>query len=86
VSIRHNGDVFAAFIIGGIIGAGFGMLCAPASGQEIRKKMSGFEDDLMSGAEDMIAKGKEKILHQKDNIEGAAHAAGKEIKDGGKTR
>lgn len=85
MSIRQNGDVFLAFIIGGILGAGYGILCAPASGKEIRKKISGFEDDLRSGAGDMIAKGKEKILHHKNHIEEAVHAAGKEIKDGGKT-
>jgi len=81
--IRQTGEVALAFIIGGIIGAGFGILFAPASGKEIRKKMRGYEDSLISEAEDVIAKGKEKLLQQKNRVEEAVHAAGKEIKNAG---
>jgi len=35
-----------------------GVLYAPASGKETRKKITGMENDL----EDMVSKGKEKIL------------------------
>ena len=80
MSTRSAGDVLLTLIIGGIAGVVLGVLYAPASGKETRKKITGMENDL----EDMVSKGKEKILQHKHHIEETVHAAGKEIRNAGR--
>ena len=43
MATSHTGEVFTAFVIGGILGLGLGVLYAPASGKETRKKILGAE-------------------------------------------
>jgi len=84
MSIRRTGNIFLAFIIGGAVGAGLGILFAPVSGKETRKKIAGIEDDLVSKAEGLLSDGKAKLLEQKHHIEETVRVAGKEIKNAGK--
>jgi len=84
MSMQHHGHVCLAFIIGGIVGAGLAILYAPATGKETRKKLKGFEDDLVSKAEDLVSKGGEILSQQRGHIYEVVHAAGKEIKNAGK--
>jgi len=77
---RNSGDVFLAFLIGGLIGAAVGILYAPNSGkntrQKIRKKgedlsekFENISDEVKNTAKQVVADGKEKIVSSKERLE-----------------
>jgi len=41
----NNKDHFSGFVFGALIGAGLGMLFAPTTGKELRKKIQDFVND-----------------------------------------
>jgi gas vesicle protein len=61
MSDRKNGARLAAFLLGGAIFAGLGLLMAPQSGKETRKKVKRFFDDVCGKAEELMDDGREKI-------------------------
>ena len=58
---KNSGEVILAFLLGGIIGACLGILFAPASGKETRKKINVVLKDLGEKAEELFEEGKEKV-------------------------
>jgi len=50
--------VFAAFVIGGLIGAAIGLLLAPESGEEMRGQVGGFVDERVRDFGDAVSEGK----------------------------
>jgi gas vesicle protein len=60
---NSSGDVILALVLGGIIGATAGILFAPASGKETRKKLKNMSDDLEEKAEGFVGEAKEKVAH-----------------------
>ena len=88
MSDRNSGEVMLAFVLGGIIGAAVGILYAPRSGKDTRKKLKDISEDLSekigdvgeevkSKSKQIIAEGKEKIISSKDRIEEAIEAGRK---------
>ncbi len=82
------GAVILSFFIGGLVGAGVGLLVAPKTGEETRKmikdfaedtkgKMEGYVHDAKGKANTYVEKGKEFIEKEK-NIINKAVEAGKE--------
>ena len=75
MSDRSSGEVMLAFLLGGIVGACVGVLFAPSSGKETRKKLKDMAEDIGEKAEGMIGEGKDKmeeivkILLEKETIE-----------------
>ena len=61
MSDRKNGIGLKAFLIGGAIFAGLGLIFAPQSGKETRKKIKKFADEFWGKAEDFIEESKDKI-------------------------
>ncbi len=69
---RDEGKILAAFLIGGILGAGFALLFAPQSGEKTRRDISRFTrkvgneakdkaEDIVDSIEDFVAKIGDKI-------------------------
>ncbi|MDI6641918.1 MAG: YtxH domain-containing protein [Elusimicrobiota bacterium] len=58
---KNSGETILAFLLGGIIGACLGILFAPNSGKETRRKLKVLLEDLGEKAEDWIEEGKEKV-------------------------
>ena len=54
------GDVLLAFVLGGVVGAAVGILFAPASGKETRKKIKEMSADLEEKAGEIAGEVKEK--------------------------
>jgi gas vesicle protein len=86
---NNSGEVLLSFVLGALIGAAVGVLFAPGSGKETRKKLKDLGEDLgekmehlgeevKEKAEHIIEEGKEKILSHKERVE-AAFQAGKRV-------
>ena len=78
-------DVVGCFLLGAGVGVVIGMLVAPKSGQETREILKGKADEgkeyikrrgseLRDSANDLIDRGKEAIVRQKDNLSEAVEA------------
>ena len=85
---ERNGDVVLAFLLGGIIGAAVGILYAPRSGKDTRKRLQDIGSDLTDKIEDFAGNVKEKAEHlaeetkekmvsQKERLESAFEAGKK---------
>jgi len=72
---HSTGSLFLAFILGGIIGAGIALLTAPRSGEETRKKIKEFSDELFEKARQTLESGKEFVTDKKSAIKSALEAA-----------
>ncbi len=60
---NSTGEVILAFVLGGIVGAAAGLLFAPASGKETRKRIKDMSEDLTEKAEGFVGEVKEKAVH-----------------------
>lgn len=69
MSEKNNGDTILALLLGGAIGACLGLLFAPKSGKETRKKVKILFDDIGEKTGELIEEGKEKIEEVKEKIE-----------------
>ena len=61
MSERKSSETILAFFIGGAIGACLGLLFAPQSGKETRKKVKIFAESIGEKTGELIEEGKEKI-------------------------
>jgi gas vesicle protein len=61
MSDRRNGIGLKAFLLGGVIFAGLGLIFAPQSGKETRKKIRKFVDEFWGKTEEFIEESKDKI-------------------------
>ena len=53
-----SGSMLVSFLLGGVVGAGLALLLAPQSGDETRKKIGDFADDVKDRAMDYVEKNK----------------------------
>jgi len=91
-----SGSMLVSFLLGGIVGAGLALLLAPQSGEETRKKIRNFADDVKDRTTDYVEKTKDKIssyvddgkglYEQKKSIVKSAIEAGKEAYEKEKER
>ncbi len=85
-----------SFLLGGIVGAGLALLLAPQSGEETRKKIRDFADDVKDRTTDYVDKTREKVAsyiddgkglyEQKKSVVKSAIEAGKEAYEREKER
>ena len=61
MSDRNSGETILAFLLGGFIGAAFGLLFAPKPGRETRQKLKLLIDELGEKAEDLFEDGRDKV-------------------------
>ena len=85
---KNVGGVILAFLAGGVVGAVVGLLLAPSSGAETRRKIKATSLDakdkalekvetVKSEAAELVERGKEKVAGVKSQIQSAVEA-GKE--------
>ncbi|MBI5345206.1 MAG: YtxH domain-containing protein [Deltaproteobacteria bacterium] len=63
----NKGFTFAAFVLGGAVGAGLAFLYAPRSGAETRTK-------IKEGAKDVTEKAKKLVDERREDLKGAYEA------------
>lgn len=90
------GSVLMSFLLGGIVGAGLALLLAPQSGEETRKKIREFADDVKDKTTGLVDQAKHKVTDiveegkglydEKKSILKAAVDAGKEAYEKEKER
>jgi len=79
------GDVFLSFLLGGMIGAVLGLLFAPCSGEELRRRLKKLSEEFKEDSEDIIREikertdeymeeNREKLFQKKKQIEAALEA------------
>ena len=85
---KNVGGVLLAFLAGGVVGAAVGLLLAPSSGAETRRKIKATSldtrdkalekvDAVKSEATHLVERGKEKVAEVKTQVQSAVKA-GKE--------
>jgi gas vesicle protein len=72
----NSGETVLAFLLGGVVGAAIGILLAPSSGEETRRKIGDWLDESRKKAGDFVEE-KREILHAKKEQVSAAWEAGK---------
>jgi len=77
-----SGSILVSFLLGGIVGAGLALLFAPQAGDETRKKISDFADDLKDRTTDYVEKTKEKITSYVDEGKGLYEQKKSMVKSG----
>lgn len=91
-----SGSVLMSFLLGGMVGAGLALLLAPQSGEETRKKIKEFADEVKDKTTglvdqtkhkvtDLVDEGKE-MIEEKKSIFKAAVDAGKDAYEKEKER
>ena len=75
--VQKGTNAWPLFLIGAAVGAALGVLIAPESGKESRRK-------LAEWIKERRAKGKEQFLTKKEQVEAALEAGMKAYKDGEK--
>jgi len=81
---NHEGSTVTtalAFLAGAAIGVGIGMLFAPASGTETRRKIKDMANKAQEKAQDLASRAQEKAQDLGNRFSAAAH----DIVDGGET-
>jgi len=93
MSEKNSSGIALAFILGGLIGVALGVLYAPGSGKETRKKIKNITGDLIDNAGDFVEDVKEKTINavedakeklnsKKERLEFAFEAGKKAYKEG----
>jgi gas vesicle protein len=84
---RDERKILAAFLIGGILGAGFALLFAPQSGEKTRKNISKFakkvKNEAKEKAEDIGESIEELVANISDRVSDAV-SKGKELEEDAK--
>ena len=65
-----SGAVLMSFLLGGIVGAGLALLLAPQSGEETRKKIREFADDVKDKTAGLVDEAKHKVTDIVDDGKG----------------
>ncbi len=69
MATENNGSSFiAGLLLGGIIGAGLGLLFAPQPGEKTREQLRGKVDELMSLGRSAWEEGKEAASQKRDEL------------------
>jgi gas vesicle protein len=86
--MSDNGKIIGALLLGAAAGAALGLLFAPSSGEELRKKIKDNSGDLMDELSDKINEGKEMLAGLKDkavskaeDLKGRAESELNNVKD-----
>lgn len=84
-----SNEIFLAFLVGGLIGAGLALLYAPAKGSDTRKKIGEMAQDMKKKSEKWTSEMKQKVegfVDEERAILKAAYNAGREAMDREKAR
>jgi gas vesicle protein len=65
---ENNRDVITAFLLGGSIGVIVGLLFAPRSGRDTRRRLERWMEDIEERSEDILAKGRDILENGRDLV------------------
>ena len=68
MSDNRSGDVFTAFVLGGLVGVILGILFAPAAGRVTRERLSDWLDEKKEDAKEALKKLEEEIKKKKEEL------------------
>lgn len=68
MSEHKNGDILAAFLIGGVVGAILGILFAPASGRVTRERIGDWLEEKKEHTKEALEKLEEEIKKRKEQL------------------
>ncbi|MGV9010959.1 MAG: YtxH domain-containing protein [Flavobacteriales bacterium] len=74
-------NTLTALVAGMAVGAAAGLVLAPASGDETRKKLLKRGDKLYAQLSDLIGKGKDAVDDAEKSAKSAANKAGRAVND-----
>ena len=66
---QESGGEFVAFLLGGILGAAAGLLLAPRTGKETRRRLKSWTDDMEEKGQALIDEGKDLLDQGKQIIQ-----------------
>jgi gas vesicle protein len=78
---RRGGNVFGAFLFGGLVGAILGLLFAPRSGRETREILVERGQEYLDEAKDTYGDGREKLVEVYSTAKGVVGEKAVEYKD-----
>jgi len=81
MSEKNSSGTVLAFILGGLIGAALGVLYAPGSGKETRKKIKNLTGDLIDNAGDFVEDVKEKTINVVENAKEKVNSTFEDAKE-----
>lgn len=61
-----GGDIFLAFIMGGIVGAGIMMLLAPEAGEDMRKRIKNYSNDTKNKLTEYASQTRDTVVSKVD--------------------
>jgi len=81
MSEKNSAGITLAFILGGLIGAALGVLYAPSSGKETRKRIKNMTGDLIDDAGDFVEDVKEKTINAVEDAKEKLNSAVEDAKE-----
>jgi len=79
----NSGEAVFAFLLGGVVGAAVGILFAPASGEETRRKIGDWLEESRRKARDFVEEKREALRSKKDQVSAAWEAGKRAYQDAG---
>ena len=80
---NNSGETVLAFLLGGVVGAAIGILLAPASGEETRRKIGDWVDESRKKARDFVEKERDVLRSKKEQVSAAWEAGKRAYHDAG---
>lgn len=84
MSDRNHGESLVAFLFGGIVGAVLGVLFAPCSGDETRRRVASWLDENRQKTREFIDEEREVLKHKKEQVQAAWQAGKKAYEESSK--
>ena len=78
---NNSGESILAFMLGGIAGAALGVLLAPCSGEETRRRLAEWLEESREKTKHFIDEEREVLQHKKEQLNAAWQAGKKAYQD-----
>jgi gas vesicle protein len=83
---NDSGTSVLAFALGGLVGAALGILLAPCSGNETRRRLARWSDDAKEKAQDLVEGEAQTLRQKKEQIQAAWEAGKKAYRETGSVK
>lgn len=82
----RGGDTLLAFLLGGALGLAAGLLFAPRTGKETRRRVQRWLEDLEEKGEDLLEQGREWVEDGKEAVKEKADQIKRAVDGGRRSR
>lgn len=80
---RGSGEAILAFLLGAAAGAALGVILAPDTGKNTRRRLSDWAESQRGKGEKLMGEAREVIVHKKDQVSAAVEAGKKAYQETG---